>query len=123
MPKKQKGGSNDIDLSSFKQIGPSLSESQDAFISRMSGGAYYLGVGNQSIGGLAEVVRVEDPAPPQVSHIASSNYPQPLYLQKGVGQVFSHIVNPITNRKVKVNSILGKKLVKEYSNVVFGQQQ
>jgi len=122
MPKKQKGGSSDIDLSSFKQIGPSLSESQDAFISRMNGGAYYLGVANQSIGGLAEVVGVEDPAPPQVSHIPSSNFPQPLYLQKGFGKIFSHIVNPITNRKVKVNSILGKKIVSEYSNVAFGQQ-
>jgi hypothetical protein len=58
-----------------------------------------------------------------MAHIPSNNYPQPLYLQKGVGQVFSHIVNPITNRKVKVNSTLGRKIVKEYSTIAFGQQQ
>ena len=124
MPKKLKGGSscepNNIDLSNFKQVGHILSESQDAFISRMNGGAYYLGVGNQKIGGLSEIVGVEDSRPATISNQPSSSYPAPLYLQNGSG--FSHIVNPITNRKVKVNSTLGRKLVSEYSRVAFNKQ-
>jgi hypothetical protein len=91
---------------------------------KQNGGAYYLGVSSPRIGGLAEVVRVDDPIPPSVSHASGNNYPEPLYLQGGKGyNAYSHIVNPLTNRKVKVNSTLGRTLVKQYSNLAFKSQK
>ena len=52
---------------------------------QQKGGNYHLGVYNNKIGGLAEVIRVDDPIPP--SALASKDtFPIPLYLQQNGGK-------------------------------------
>jgi hypothetical protein len=52
---------------------------------QQKGGNYHLGVYNNKIGGLAEVIRVDDPIPPAA--LASKNtFPIPLYLQQNGGK-------------------------------------
>jgi hypothetical protein len=41
-------------------------------------------------------------------------------MMTGGGAAFKHIVNPLTNRKVNVNSKLGQKIIKQYINVLNG---
>jgi len=52
---------------------------------QQKGGNYHFGVYRNKIGGLAEVVRVDDPIPPAV--LASKDtFPVPLYLQQTGGK-------------------------------------
>jgi hypothetical protein len=52
---------------------------------QQKGGNYHFGVYNNKIGGLAEVIRVDDPIPPTA--LASKNtFPIPLYLQQNGGK-------------------------------------
>jgi hypothetical protein len=52
---------------------------------KQKGGNYHLGVERPKIGGLAEVVRVDDPIPPAVL-ASKDSFPVPLYLQQKGGK-------------------------------------
>jgi hypothetical protein len=52
---------------------------------QQKGGNYHLGVYNNKIGGLAEVVRVDDPIGP-AALASKATYPVPLYLQQNGGK-------------------------------------
>lgn len=52
---------------------------------KQKGGNYHLGVERPKIGGLAEVVRVDDPIPP-IALASKDSFPVPLYLQQKGGK-------------------------------------
>jgi len=83
------------------------------------GGAYYLGVQQPRLGGLTQVVGVDDRLPTANSINAGHSYPVPLYLQQK-GGAYSYITNPLTNRKVKVSSALGKNIINQYKRQLGG---
>jgi hypothetical protein len=52
---------------------------------QQKGGNYHFGVYNNKIGGLAEVIRVDDPIPP-ATLASKDTFPIPLYLQQKGGK-------------------------------------
>tara|TARA_B110001450_G_C17471889_1_gene420515 strand:+ start:39 stop:701 length:663 start_codon:yes stop_codon:yes gene_type:complete len=72
-----------------------------------NGYGFYKAVGNEDIGGRAEIVRYDTNNPP----IFESE------LLTG-GTYYNKIVNPMTGRKVNVNSNLGKKILKNYLKAI-----
>lgn len=71
------------------------------------GYGYYKAVGNEDIGGRAEIVRYDTNNPPIFE----------CELLNG-GTYYNKIVNPMTGRKVNVSSNLGKKILKSYLKAI-----
>lgn len=79
---------------------------------KQRGGGYYLAVEKSPIAGLTEVVAVADHLAPVVAPGPFAQYPTPSYIQ--AGGAYKTIRNPLTNRNVKANSSLGRKIIRKY---------
>jgi hypothetical protein len=124
-----------VDIDAHKIIPINLSQSENAFEVRYQtggrrrkspkphkrqspkskgqrGGGYYLAVEKAPIAGLTEVIAVADHLPPVAAPGPFAEYPKPSYVQ--AGGAYKSIRNPLTNRNVKVNSTLGRKIVRKY---------
>tara|TARA_B100001093_G_scaffold513531_1_gene585649 strand:+ start:292 stop:732 length:441 start_codon:yes stop_codon:yes gene_type:complete len=119
---KMKGGSlcnTKIDVSDLIKVNK-LSQSDNAFESRyfvgkQAGGGYYLDLLGKRVGGLPQLVKVQDPLPAKFIN-NNNTYQKPLYLQKGSSNIYNKIINPKTGRKVSIFGKKGKKILNKYAN-------
>jgi hypothetical protein len=122
--KKMKGGSlcnSKVDVSDLIKVNK-LSQSEHAFESRyyigkQAGGGYFFDLSGKRVGGLPQVVSVQDPLPSKFVN-NNNTYLKPLYLQKGSGNIYNKIVNPKTGRKVNIFGKIGKTVLKNYLNKI-----
>ena len=122
--KKMKGGSlcnTKVDVSDLIKVNK-LSQSDNAFESRyfvgkQAGGGYYFDLLGKRVGGLPQLVKVQDPLPSKFIN-NSNTYQKPLYLQKGSSNIYNKIVNPKTGRKVNIFGKTGKKVLNKYLNKI-----
>ena len=118
--KNMRGGSicnTKIDVSDLIKVNK-LSQSDNAFESRyfvgkQAGGGYYFDVGGKKVGGLPQLVKVQDPLPSKFIN-NNNTYQKPLYLQKGASNMYNKIVNPKTGRKVSIFGKTGKLILNKY---------
>jgi hypothetical protein len=142
--KKQKGGCSVLQSQKLPCIqnvnhgvhkyAPTLSQSEKAFVSRYHtnarqtsnqvGKGYFLDVSSKTVGGLPPIQAVFDPKAP-IYHPKSNalqQYPKPSFMKQRVqkGGSYDFIVNPETNRKVKLNGKKGREVLRKYMNVQQG---
>jgi len=81
-----------------------------------SGGGYYIGVDNNKVGGLPEVVSYFDCNKPTHAPKNASSPVQPGFknAQKAGAMIYRYITNPLTGRKVNINGKIGKKVLLNY---------
>lgn len=85
------------------------------------GNGYYPAVNNPRIGGLPEIVSYSD-----CSNCQSNNFKNVLPLKnqfknyQNGGNLYNYIVNPKTGKKVSAKGKIGKKIIKEYINTLYG---
>ena len=99
---------------------PGLSEL--AFNTRYSagktatGGGYYVGVENNKVGGLPEIVPYFDCNKPTYSPKNASQPVKPGFnkVQKAGAIIYQYITNPLTGRKVNINGKIGRKVIMGY---------
>ena len=80
------------------------------------GGGYYIGVENNKVGGLSEIVPYFDCNKPTYAPKSASNPVTPNFskVQKAGSVLYQYIINPITGRKVNINGKIGKKVLLSY---------
>jgi len=80
------------------------------------GGGYYIGVENNKVGGLSEIVPYFDCNKPTYAPKIASNTVTPNFskVQKAGSIIYQYITNPITGRKVNINGKIGKKVILNY---------
>ena len=121
---KMKGGSlcnTKVDVSDLIKVNK-LSQSDNAFESRyfvgkQAGGGYYFDLLGKRVGGLPQLVKVQDPLPSKFIN-NNNSYQKPLYLQKGSSLPYNKIINPKTGRKVSIFGKTGKSILKKYINKI-----
>lgn len=99
-------------------VDTSLYRDTCAKLPTQKGGAYYLDVTAQRVGGLPPVKSVYDPIKPVYAPKNGNQYLEPLYQQGG--GAFQYITNPSTGRKVNINGKIGKQVLKNYLNMTGG---
>tara|TARA_B100001093_G_C26854897_1_gene1026918 strand:+ start:2536 stop:3006 length:471 start_codon:yes stop_codon:yes gene_type:complete len=122
--KKMKGGSlcnSKVNVSDLIKVNK-LSQSEHAFESRyfvgkQAGGGYYFNLAGKRVGGLPQLVKVQDPLPAKFVN-NKNTYQKPLYLQKGAANIYNKIINPKTGRKVSVFGKKGKIILNKYLNKI-----